>query len=106
MNMEVDHKKILSLLGLCLRGSNLVIGEAPVENAVRSRKAKLVLIASDAADNTARRAGHFAEIGACPLMTVPAVKTELGHALGRASVAMAAVTDSGLAATVIRRLTG
>ena len=51
----------LSLLGLALRGSNLAVGEEPVEEACKTRRAKLVLTARDAAENSAARAARWAQ---------------------------------------------
>ncbi len=100
----MDSKRALSLLGLALQGGNLAVGEEPVEAAARARDARLLLLAADAADNTRRRAEHFALAGQCLWLRVPFTKEELGMALGRTSVALAAVTDAGLASAVVRRL--
>ena len=56
----MDSNRILSLLGLALRGGNLAVGEEPVEAVARARDARVLLLASDAADNTRRRVEHFA----------------------------------------------
>lgn len=98
------NEQILSLIGLCLRGRNLEVGEEPVEAAVRARDARLLLLASDAADNTTRRVKHFAEVGQCVWLRVPFTKQALGRAVGRTSAAVAAITDIGLAVAVVRRL--
>ncbi len=94
----------LSLLGLALRGKNLAVGEAPVEEACKTRRARLVVSAADAAGNSADRARRWAENGGVPWMPVPWDKETLGGALGRASCAMAAVTDQGLAAALAEKL--
>ena len=47
----VSNDRILSLLGLALRGGRLVLGEEPVESVARARDARLILLACDAADN-------------------------------------------------------
>ena len=47
---------IPSLLGLALRAGRLAVGEEPVGVACRCHKGYLLLLASDAADNTIRRA--------------------------------------------------
>ena len=95
---------ILSLLGLAKKAGRLEIGEEPVGAAARARDARLILLASDAADNTLRRARHFAEAGACLLAQIPAAKDELGSAVGRTSCAMLAVTDIGFADAVAKKL--
>lgn len=98
------NEQVLSLIGLCLRGRNLEVGEEPVEAVSRARDARVILLASDAAENTARRVQRFAETGQCVWLRVPFTKRELGQATGRGSAAVAAVTDIGLAVAVARRL--
>ena len=100
----MDSKNLLTFLGLALRGGRLVIGEEPVEAVCRARDARLLLLASDAADNTRRRCAHFAEAGQCLRLTLPFTKEELGQTLGRTSVAIAAMTDIGMASSLANRL--
>ena len=100
----MDNNNILSLLGLALRGGRLVMGEEPVEAVARARDARVLLLASDAADNTRRRVEHFAVAGQCLWLRVPFTKAELGRQFGRTSVAVAAVTDVGLASAVVNKL--
>lgn len=100
----MSGNNILSLLGLALRGGRLAVGEEPSALAAKARQARLLLAASDAAGNTLRRAEHLAEEGHCLWLTLPFTKAELGGALGRGSAALAALTDTGLAAAVAERL--
>ena len=95
---------VLNLLGIALRGGNLTVGEEPVEAVARARDARLLILASDAADNTMRRVRHFADAGQCIWVRVPFTKAELGQTLGRSAVAVCAVTDIGLAAAVAHKL--
>ena len=94
----------LSLLGLALRGNNLAVGEEPVREACRTRRAWLVMSAADAADNSADRARRWAEEGGVPWIQVPWDKETLGNALGRKLCAVAALTDKGLAAALAEKL--
>ena len=100
----MSGNNILSLLGLALRGGRLAVGEEPAALAAKAKQARLLLIASDAAGNTLRRAEHLAEEGHCLYLSLPFTKAELGEALGRGSAAIAALTDIGLAAAVTERL--
>ena len=100
----MSNRNILSLLGLALRGGNLVVGEEPVEAVARARDARVLLVASDAAENTVRRVRHFAEAGQCLWLKLPFTKDDLGGAVGRSSVAIVAVTDIGLANAVVHKL--
>lgn len=95
---------ILSLLGLAKKAGRLEIGEEPVGAAARARQAKLILVAADAAENSRRRAAHFAETGNVPWIGVPFTKAELGQMMGRGSCAMAALTDAGFAASLCAKL--
>lgn len=101
--MSGQHR-ILSLLGLALRGGRLTVGEEPAALAAKAGQARLLLTASDASGNTLRRAEHLAEEGRCLHLTLPFSKAELGGALGRGSAAIAALTDLGLAAAAAERL--
>jgi len=95
---------LLNLLGLSKKAGRLELGEEPVGAACRAHKARAVLLASDAAENTIRRAAHFAEIGAVPVIALPFSKAELGGMAGRASCAMLALTDVGFAASLAKQL--
>ncbi|MBR4991790.1 MAG: 50S ribosomal protein L7 [Clostridia bacterium] len=95
---------ILTLIGLCKRAGMLEVGEEPVEAVARAKDARVLLLAADAADNTARRVRHFAEMGNCLWLRVPFTKEEMGRSLGRTSCAIVAVTDIGFACNIVGRL--
>jgi len=100
----VTDARILNLLGLARRGGNLAMGEEPVSDVCQQHKARVVFLAEDAGDTICRRAARMAESGNAPLVTLPWTKAEVGTQLGRASCALLALTDQGLASTVISRL--
>lgn len=99
-----EMESVLSLLGLAKKAGRLEAGEEPVGGAARAHDARLILLASDAADNTVRRAKHFAGAGACLCASIPATKDELGRAVGRSQSAMLAVTDVGFAEAAAKKL--
>ena len=96
--------RILNLLGLARRGGNLAMGEEPVSDVCQQHKARVVFLAEDAGDTICRRAARMAESGNAPLVTLPWTKAEVGIQLGRASCALLALTDQGLASAVLSRL--
>lgn len=98
--------KILHLIGLARKAGKLEIGEEPVGASTRARKARLVLLAGDAAENSVRRARHFVAHGAAVLVETSYTKAELGDAVGRTSCAMLALTDAGLSAALVKGLAG
>lgn len=91
------ENKALGLLGIANKGGNIEIGEEPVGNAARSGTARLIILASDAADHSVRKARSFAAIHETPLVQINADKDGLGAVFGRTSVAMLAMTDVFLA---------
>ena len=95
---------LLRTIGLCKKAGRLEAGEEPVGAACRTRQCRLLLLAEDAADNTHRRADHFAAAGQCQMLVVPYGKEELGAAVGRTSCAMLAVTDVGFASALADKL--
>ena len=100
----MPNDPILHLLGLARKAGKVEVGEEPVGAVCRSRHARLVLLAVDAAPNTRRRAAHFGEAGNVLWLETPYTKEELGSLFGRGSCAMLALTDAGLAASIVDKL--
>lgn len=95
---------VLSTLGLALRAGKLAVGEEPVCAACREHQARVILLARDAADNTADRAGRWARECSAPLLALPYEKSQVGFRLGRSVCAVLAVTDPGFAASLVKKL--
>ena len=98
------HENTLRLVGLALRAGRLEAGEDAAAEACQYKRARLALLAADAAGNTACRILRAAEACGCVLLETPWSKEELGAALGRGACAVAAVTDLGLAQAVAGEL--
>lgn len=94
---------ILSLLGLAKKSGNIVSGEFSTEKAIKARKACLVIVASDASDNTKKM---FTD--KCAFYNIPIFfysdKISIGHSLGLEFRTSVAVTDSGFANSLIKKL--
>ena len=54
-------EKILSMIGLAHKAGRVEIGEEPVGSAARAKKARIILVAGDAAASSVRRAMGFAD---------------------------------------------
>ena len=95
--------KVFSLLGLAARAGRIAAGGFSAEEAVKSRKARLVLIAEDTQSNTVKK---FTD--KCTFYKIPfrfyGSKEALGHAIGRESRACVAVTDRGFAESILKQL--
>lgn len=88
--------EVLKLAGLAKRAGRLAIGEDMTQEAIQGHKARLILLAADAAEGTARRIRSRAG-DRIPVLTVPEDRTALGAALGRETCAVCCLTDLGLA---------
>ena len=55
MQEKPNRDRVLSMLGLAARSRNVVSGGFATEEAVKSGKAYLVIIAEDASDNTRKK---------------------------------------------------
>lgn len=95
--------KVLSLLGLAARGRNLVSGEFSTEKAVKEGKAALVIVSSEASDNTKKKFSNMCSFYRIPIYFY-ADREALGHAVGKEIRASVAVTDQGLADSISRHL--
>lgn len=96
--------KALNYLALARKAGFAELGEEPVGAAAREGHARLVIVASDASDHTWRRAKSFVAGTRQQLLRLPCTKDEMGFAIGRTSLAIAAVTDAGLAASLVKAL--
>ena len=96
--------KALNYLALARKGGMAELGEEPVGAITRSGKGYLVLVASDASDHTWRRAKSFVAGTEQQCIRVNYTKEELGFAIGRSSLAIAAVTDVSLALALVSAL--
>jgi ribosomal protein L7Ae-like RNA K-turn-binding protein len=99
----VKADKVLSLLGLAQRAGNVASGEFMTEKSVKSKKARLVIVAEDASQNTQKMFANMCEFHKVPLYLY-ASKEELGHAIGKQYRASVAVTESGFAKSLENRL--
>lgn len=95
--------KVLSYIGLAMKSGNVVSGEFAVENAAKSQKAHVVIVANDASDNTRKKFYNMCSFYEVPIVSY-STKEGLGHAIGKDYRAVAAITDAGLAGAVIKNI--
>ena len=96
--------KALNYLALARKGGRVELGEEPVGAAARAGKAYLIVVASDAGDHTWRRAKSYAAGTDQQCIRLEATKDEMGFSVGRTSLAIAAITDAGLALSLVKSL--
>lgn len=83
-------KALEQLLGLCQRAGQLGSGDVAVEQALKKRKANLLILAEDASERTREKFVYLAQSFGVPCYVV-GTRDELGLALGKAHRAAVAV---------------
>ena len=96
--------KTLNYLALARKAGAAELGEEPVGGAARAGKAYAIVVASDAGDHTWRRAKAFAAGTDQQTIRLPYTKDEMGMAIGRTALAIAAITDVALALALVQSL--
>ncbi|MFJ7933181.1 YlxQ family RNA-binding protein [Sporosarcina sp. NPDC096371] len=96
-----EQKKIFQLLGMAARARMIITGEELVVREVRAGTAHLVIVAEDASNNTMKKLTDK-----CLYYNVEkhafGNREDLGHAIGKESRVVLALTDAGFA----RKLSG
>ena len=96
--------KTLNYLALARKAGLAELGEEPVGAITRALKGHLVLVAQDASDHTWRRARSFVAGTDQQCVRLPYTKAEVGFAIGRQELAIAAITDAGMALSIVESL--
>ena len=96
--------KTLNYLALARKAGIAELGEEPVGAITRALRGHLVLVAQDASDHTWRRAKSFVAGTDQQCLRLPYTKAEMGFAIGRQELAIAAITDAGMALSVVESL--
>ena len=96
--------KTLNYLALARKAGLAELGEEPVGAITRALKGHLVLVASDASDHTWRRAKSFVAGTDQQCIRLPYTKAEVGFVVGRQELAIAAITDAGMALSIAESL--
>ena len=96
--------KVLNYLSLARKGGMAELGEEPVGDMARTGRAYLIMVASDASDHTWRRAKSYAAGTEQQCIRVKFTKDEMGFAVGRTALAIAAITDCALALALVNAL--
>ena len=96
--------RALNYLSLARKAGLAELGEEPVGAITRAGKGYLVIVASDASDHTWRRAKSFVAGTDQQCIKVTFTKDELGFVIGRTSLAIAAITDAAMAASLVKAL--
>ncbi|HCG76062.1 MULTISPECIES: L7Ae/L30e/S12e/Gadd45 family ribosomal protein [Staphylococcus] len=88
--------QIFNFLGLAMRAGKIKSGESVILSDIKTNKIKLVIVATDASDNTLKVMKNKSESNQIPLRSF-GTRVELGIALGKGERVNIGVTDIGFA---------
>lgn len=88
----MNHDKALSALGMAMRAGKVLTGDEIVEKAIRAGKAKIVIIAGDASENTKKKFSDKCNSYHVKLY-ISHDRESLGRAIGKFERVVLAVTD-------------
>ena len=99
----MNQNRVYSMLGLAMKAGKVVSGEFAVDKSIKEGSALLVLIASDASDNTKKKFSNSCEFYEVP-QYIYGTKDELGRAIGRDMRSSLAITDEGFVKSLSKYL--
>ena len=95
--------KVLAMLGIAAKAGSVLSGEFSTEKAVKEGKAFLVIVASDASENTKKMFRNMTDFYEVPMYEY-SNKEELGHCIGKEFRASLAIVNEGLAHSIEDKL--
>ncbi len=93
--------KVMGMLGLAMRAGKLACGEGKAADTVRSGKAVLLILATDAGPNTEKRFLNMTQFYQIPVLR-PDDRIALGNAVGKKAAVVLAVTDAGFGEQLLK----
>lgn len=101
----MNPNRILSLISLAQKAGKVASGEFSTEKSVKSGKSYLVIVASDASDNTKKMFSNMCEYYEVPIYFL-SDKEELGHFIGKQFRASLSINDEGFAKSIRKQIDG
>ena len=101
----LNKEKILALIGFAYKSRKLVSGEGITLEYIKSNKAKLVFIASDASENTRKRISDKCNFRSIELVDI-FTRYEIGKAIGKEERVAVGITDQNFADSIKKLLGG
>ena len=98
-----DADRIYQMLGLAARAGKVADGGFSTEKAVKSGKARLIIVAEDASAGTAKKFTDMGRFRHIPVVIFGNME-ELGHSIGKLERSAAAILDEGFARTLEDRI--
>ena len=90
------NNNVAFALGLAQKAGKVASGDFAVRSALKSGKAKLLVVAEDAAPNSKKDMYYLAEVAGVEVVEL-LTRDELGYAIGKAKRTAVVITDTNFA---------
>lgn len=94
---------VFSMLGLCQKAGHVKSGAFSVEEAVKGKKAYLVIVATDASERTQKSHRDMCTYYKVPII-IYGTRDIISQAIGKTGRVAAAITDERFAEEIMKRL--
>lgn len=101
----VNQNKVLGLIGLSAKAGKIEFGTDAVENAIKKKKVKLVIVSSDAAERTKENFEFLCKKSNINFI-VFGYKEEISKAIGKNNKAVIAIKDINLSNEIYKIICG
>lgn len=101
----MEQNKVYRLLGLAMKAGKLSFGMESVIDTIQKRKAKLVIVAQDAADRTKRNIKQVADENKVTFRIYGAIE-EISKSIGKENKAVIAVKDNNFVEGILKIIDG
>ncbi len=95
----MDNKQVAFALGLAQKAGKVASGDFAVRAALNGGKARLMLIACNAAENSRKELEYLAETAGVKAITGP-TREEIGSAIGKSPRMAVVITDNNFAVMI------
>ena len=96
------NNNVAFALGLAQKAGKVASGDFAVRSALKSGKAKLLVVAEDAASNSKKDMYYLAEVAGVEVVEL-LTRDELGYAIGKAKRTAVVITDTNFAKMINKK---
>lgn len=101
----MEQNKALRMLGLATRAGKIAFGTESVIETINKKKAKLVIVAEDAADRTKRNIIRLANENKIPVRTYETIE-KLSKSIGKENKAIISIKDINFSNEILKIIDG
>lgn len=98
----MENREVAFALGLAQKAGKVAAGDFAVRSALNGGKARLLLIACDAAEASRREMEYLAQKAGVPVVNGPA-RREIGEAIGKSPRTALVITDNNFAVMIQKK---